>query len=75
MKTELAVVGMVLVLVGLFLIMLSALLSEGEVEAGGVIMIGPIPIVFGTGRAVIVASVLAVLMMLLWITLFLAGRE
>lgn len=67
---------MVLIFTGFLLVFLGTLMSAStaEVEGGGVIMIGPIPIVFGTGRGVIIAMVLAVLLMVLWIIGALLGR-
>ncbi len=78
MKGEVLIgAGIVLILIGFLLVFVGTLISTlgGEVEGGGVIMIGPIPIVFGTGRAVTVASILAVLMMLLWIIGALMARR
>lgn len=47
-------VGLLLVLVGFALAFLVAAAgSEGRSNAGGVIMIGPIPIVFGTDRRMV----------------------
>ncbi|WP_048151178.1 TIGR00304 family membrane protein [Palaeococcus ferrophilus] len=77
MKGEVLVLtGMVLIFTGFLLVFLGTLMSAStaEVEGGGVIMIGPIPIVFGTGRGVIIAMVLAVLLMVLWIIGALLGR-
>ncbi len=56
--------GFLLVFIG---IMLSAMGGEAEVEGGGVIMIGPVPIIFGTGRGATIAAVLAIILMALWL--------
>ncbi|WP_297070250.1 DUF131 domain-containing protein [Thermococcus sp.] len=66
------VLGFLLVFIG---ILLGALSGESEVEGGGVIMIGPVPIVFGTGRAATLAVILAVLLMVLWIVAILLMRR
>jgi len=71
--------GMALILVGFILVFIGILISaahgETEVEGGGVIMIGPIPIVFGTNRnAATLAMVLAVILMGLWVVLSLVTR-
>ncbi|MCD6373478.1 MAG: DUF131 domain-containing protein [Thermococcus sp.] len=71
--------GMGLILVGFILIFIGTLLlaahGEGEVEGGGVIMIGPIPIVFGTSRgAATFAMILALILMGAWIILSLIAR-
>ncbi|HDD31450.1 MAG TPA: DUF131 domain-containing protein, partial [Thermococcus litoralis] len=72
MKGELLMlVGMGLIFIGFMLIFIGTLMAatggETDVEGGGVIMIGPIPIVFGTSRGATLAMVLAIFLMLLWI--------
>lgn len=72
-------VGLVLVLVGMLLIVVGVVGSalkvgrgEGRVEAGGVVFIGPIPIVFGTSRGVTtVMLVLALAVTLLLLVFYL----
>ncbi|WP_297476738.1 DUF131 domain-containing protein [Thermococcus sp.] len=64
--------GMALILVGFLLVFIGTLVAassgSGDVEGGGVIMIGPIPIVFGTNRnAATLAMVLAIILMGLWL--------
>lgn len=76
----LIIAGIALIFIGFLLVFLGTLISalggEGEVEGGGVIMIGPIPIVFGTNReAVTLVSILAVLLMVLWIIGALLARR
>jgi uncharacterized protein (TIGR00304 family) len=76
---ELILVGITLILIGFILVFIGILASsfggEGEVEGGGVIMIGPIPIVFGTGRGATIAMLLAVILMVLWIIGALLARR
>ncbi|WP_297071048.1 DUF131 domain-containing protein [Thermococcus sp.] len=71
--------GMGMIVLGFLLVLVGVLLgasSEGsDVEGGGVIMIGPIPIVFGSGRGATLAMILAVLLMVLWIAAFLLARR
>jgi uncharacterized protein (TIGR00304 family) len=72
MKGELLIgLGISLILIGFLLVFVGSLIAasggEGEVEGGGVIMIGPIPIIFGTGRGATVAAILTVVLMVLWI--------
>jgi len=66
---KLLAAGMLLLLAGMGLIIMAALLyiaRGGKAEVGGVVMIGPIPIVFGTsGDAVKVAAIAAVALMVL----------
>ncbi|WP_297536242.1 DUF131 domain-containing protein [Thermococcus sp.] len=64
--------GIALILIGFLLVFIGTIVSafsgESEVQGGGVIMIGPIPIVFGTNRgALTLAMILAVILMALWI--------
>ena len=71
---DLALAGILLVLVG-FGVMVVAMLSQGrkegaEVKGGGVIMIGPVPIIFGsdmkwTSVAILLAIILIVLTVVL----------
>jgi len=72
--------GMGLIMIGFLLVFIGMLLSaasgEGEVEGGGVIMIGPIPIIFGTsGRAAGLATLLAIVLIALWIIASLLSRR
>jgi len=71
--------GMGMILLGFLLVFIGAMLSTleggGEVEGGGVIMIGPVPIVFGTGRGATTAMILAAILMVLWIIGTLLSRR
>ncbi|WP_258083426.1 TIGR00304 family membrane protein [Thermococcus thermotolerans] len=71
--------GMGMILLGFLLVFIGtavlALGGEGEVEGGGVIMIGPVPIIFGTGRGVGIAVILAIILMALWIIGALLARR
>lgn len=72
--------GMGLIMIGFLLVFIGMLLSaasgEGEVEGGGVIMIGPIPIIFGTsGRAAGLVTLLAIVLIVLWIIASLLSRR
>ncbi len=73
---KLAVIGFILLFIGILLIFVgflyAALKSGGSSEAGGVIVIGPIPIIFGTSeRAVKIAVIAAIILMVLAIILML----
>ncbi len=67
---DLVLAGMVLVIVGMGVVAV-AMLSQGrkegaEVRGGGVVMVGPIPIIFGSdARWASVAIVLAILLLVL----------
>ena len=71
---DLIAAGLVLILAGFGVVALSLLLdrrrSGAEVRGGGVVMIGPIPIIFGSdAKWASVAIVLAILLVLLSIFL------
>lgn len=73
--------GMALFLLGVFLMFLAILLEaskasreeeRGKAEAGGVVIIGPVPIVFGTSQRVAkVVLILALALTILAVLLFL----
>jgi uncharacterized protein (TIGR00304 family) len=75
-------IGIVAVIVGMFLIVIgSAFLSSGKtdsnskVSTGGVILIGPIPIVFGNDKSMVSISLVgAILLMILAYILFYRGH-
>ncbi|MDY6788976.1 MAG: DUF131 domain-containing protein [Candidatus Nanohaloarchaea archaeon] len=57
MPRWLILTGLVLVLVGFLLILIGSATSEsGELEGGGVVFIGPIPIVFGSNSKMALVS-------------------
>jgi uncharacterized protein (TIGR00304 family) len=59
--------GSILVLIGILLLIFTRTYrKEAKVEGGGVILLGPIPIVFGTNtKWVIVALILTIILMAL----------
>ncbi len=72
--SKLIIIGFVLLFVGILLIFVgflyTALKTGGSSEVGGVVVIGPIPIIFGTSeRAVKIAVIAAVILMVLAIIL------
>ncbi|WP_029551040.1 TIGR00304 family membrane protein [Thermococcus zilligii] len=80
MKGEIIIMaGIALIFMGFLLVFIGTLVSslggETEVEGGGVIMIGPVPIVFGTGRGATIATILAAVLMVLWIVGALIARR
>ncbi len=66
--------GILLIFIGFFIMMLAIALSvkESRVEGGGVVLIGPIPIVFGTSKDIVKIVLLVLLVILL--ALILMGR-
>jgi len=72
---ELILLGIVLIILGIFILMLSLWRAgEGRGEAGGVVIVGPVPIVFGTSqRVAAMVTVLAIVLMVVTLLLFLLG--
>lgn len=70
---KLVFLGFLLIFLGIIFMLFSIFLSEGTVSFGGIILIGPIPIVVGAGPhaflAVIVAFVLTIISILLFMWL------
>jgi len=75
-ERELLSIGFILVFVGFVVLIiggiLMALRSGGEVEGGGVIFIGPIPIVWGSSREItksllIVTAIISSLLLIAYI--------
>jgi Protein of unknown function DUF131. len=69
---ELIILGIVLVFLGILLLFLSFIRpGEGKTEAGGVVIVGPVPIVFGTSQRIATAAMLlAIVLTILTILLF-----
>jgi TIGR00304 family protein len=69
------IAGIAVVILGMLLIFVGTALQSGsktgEVKTGGVILIGPIPIIFGTDKGlVITAVILAIVLMVVAYLLF-----
>jgi uncharacterized protein (TIGR00304 family) len=69
---DLVTAGLLLIIVGFAAVAISLLSSpggmKGEVRGGGVVMIGPVPIVFGSdAKWASVAIVLAIILMLVYL--------
>ncbi|ADP77634.1 Protein of unknown function DUF131 [Methanothermus fervidus DSM 2088] len=80
MRADLVVLfGIVIVFLGMLLVIVGSILQyasvsktgKSEVKTGGVVMIGPIPIIFGSDRQMaILGVVLAIILMILAYILF-----
>jgi uncharacterized protein (TIGR00304 family) len=72
---ELILLGIVLIFVGMLILMLSLWRAgEERAEAGGVVIVGPVPIVFGTSqRVATMVMVLAIVLTVVALLLFLLG--
>ncbi len=73
MLTFIILVGFIISLIGLLLIVLSLIPGEREenrVEGGGVLIVGPFPIVFGSSRrAALIAAIIGVIMIIIVLAL------
>jgi uncharacterized protein (TIGR00304 family) len=67
----LIVTGFALVFIATILLSLKGSSRKGKVKAGGVVIIGPVPIIFGTDRqtvkALLVLSIILVTLLLIWL--------
>ncbi|RLF94240.1 hypothetical protein DRN45_03775 [Thermococci archaeon] len=70
MSEKILFLGFVLIFIGIFLILLYSF-SSVDVKAGGIVMIGPIPIIFGNDRSLILISVILSLILMV---MFLLNR-
>ena len=65
--------GIVLVFVGLVILVVASLVFGGSGSVGGIILIGPIPIVFGAGPdaswLIVISIILAVLSLVLFLVM------
>lgn len=67
--------GIIFVFVGVLLLIIGSILQSaskaGEVHTGGIVLIGPIPIIFGNDKSLIIGAVIfAIIIMVLWYLLF-----
>lgn len=69
-------IGFVVIIIGIVLVVIGSFLADGSSSIGGVIFIGPFPIVFGAGPnaawLIIIGIVIAIIMVVL---LFLLRRK
>lgn len=71
--TDITKLGLSLILIGFALVLVGAVLSASDVTFGGLIMIGPIPIAFGSSPGITVAAM--IIGLLLMIMFFILGRR
>jgi len=82
MKPILIFLGIILMFIGFFMITLGMILPNGgeeheesNVKYSGVVMIGPIPIVFGNSPTLMIISILVAILMIVWMFLFVIGLK
>ena len=65
--------GTILIIIGFTVVFIGIVFSEQKANIGGLVMIGPIPIAFGTSpEFTIIAMILGILLMILF---FVIGRR
>ena len=74
----LVIAGIIVIFLGMILIFVGTALQStsknSEVHTGGIILIGPIPIIFGNDKSLIITGVIfAVIIMVLYYFLFYRG--
>jgi uncharacterized protein (TIGR00304 family) len=74
----LVIAGIIVIFIGIIIILIGTALQatskNEEVRTGGVILIGPIPIIFGNDRSLIIgAMIFAVVIIVLWYLLIYRG--
>lgn len=80
MEEQLIPIGIVVILIGFTLLIIGSVLSalkskQGKIEGGGIIFIGPIPIVGATSERMLYFILIAsVIFLLLFLLLNLIGR-
>ena len=78
MKGELVTMGFLLVFIGMILIFIGMLTgitkeAKGEVKGGGIILIGPFPIIFGSDTESVKTVILLTIFLIL-LVLFISTR-
>ena len=69
------ILGFIITFVAIFIIFIKGISLRGKVRGGGLIMIGPIPIIFGTDKGTIkILLVLALALMILAVVIMLFPR-
>ncbi|KYC54158.1 MAG: hypothetical protein AMQ74_00127 [Candidatus Methanofastidiosum methylothiophilum] len=76
---RLVVIGLLMVIIGVLLIFIATVFStfkgtsESNIETGGILLIGPIPIIFGNSKPLIILSIGGAILMVLVYFLFSRG--
>lgn len=69
-------VGFIMVFVGVIILMVAAVIyGGGAASLGGIIFIGPIPIVFGAGPEALLMVIVAIILAVLSIIMFFVFRK
>jgi len=66
----LALAGFALAIIAIFVAILRSAKGTGEVRGGGIVMIGPVPIVFGTDKGSVRILILLGIVLMIMLLLF-----
>lgn len=71
--------GIVIIFVAIILLLISSIKGEGKVKGGGAIIVGPVPIIFGTDKQsikiiLLLSITLTILLIILVILSYIASR-
>ena len=74
----LVIAGIIVIFIGIILILIGTALqstsNKEEIHTGGIILIGPIPIIFGNDKGLIIgAMIFAIIIIVLWYLLIYRG--
>lgn len=72
---KLFVLGFTLILIGVALFTMASILSNGFANSGGIILIGPIPIIFGMGANILPFVFVAAILAIVWILFLIVTRR
>jgi uncharacterized protein (TIGR00304 family) len=83
--SPLVVLGIILIILGMFLVVFKSITRSVQesadreenvkIRTGGVIMIGPIPVVFGSDKRTAVIAIVLVIVLMLLAILFIEWRQ
>ncbi len=69
-------IGVALIFMGILVVIASSVQSSGTAGYGGVVLIGPVPIIFGSSPEMAIFSmIMAAALMIVYFALFLRGKR
>lgn len=78
---DLTIIGFILIFLGFMIIFIGALLyilkqGKGEVKGGGVVLIGPFPIAWGTSpRIVLILTIISIIVLMIIASFLMIGWQ
>jgi uncharacterized protein (TIGR00304 family) len=68
-------IGIAMIFVGMLIVIASVAKSSTNVKAGGVLVVGPVPVVFGTDKETVLLAVVAAIIIMVLSVIFLSGMR